>query len=222
MCGRFALFTPASKIAEIFDAIEPLEVAPRWNVPPTDAIVAVIANDAGVRRLGLVRWGLVPFFLKDKKGPPLINARAETLLTKPTFRSAFASRRCLVPADGFYEWEKVGKERRGWFICRKDREPFAMAAIYETIKDDAGARSGSAAVITCEANELVAPIHDRMPVILPRPAWVGWLDRADHDAEHWLAQLKPFPGGEMLRYRVGPLVNSVVNDTPECAVEVPC
>lgn len=222
MCGRFALFTPASRIAEIFDAIEPLDVAPRWNVPPTDPIVAVIANDAGVRRLGLVRWGLQPFFLKDKKGPPLINARAETLLAKPMFRSAFAARRCLVPADGFYEWEKVGKERRGWFFGRKDREPLAMAAIYETIKDEAGERHGSAAVITCGANELVAPIHDRMPVILPRSEWAGWLDRSDQDAEHWLAHMVPLPASQMRRFRVGPAVNSVKNDTPECAEEITC
>lgn len=222
MCGRFALFTPASRIAEIFDAIEPLDVAPRWNVPPTDPIVAVIATETGARRLGLVRWGLVPFFLKDKKGPPLINARAETLLTKPMFRSAFAARRCLVPADGFFEWQKVGKERRGWFITRKDREPFAMAAIYETIKDDAGARHGSAAVLTCGANELVAPIHDRMPVILAASDWSGWLDRSDHDAEHWLAKLVPLPAEEMVRYRVGPAVNSVKHDTPDCVEEVSC
>jgi putative SOS response-associated peptidase YedK len=219
MCGRFALYTPAARIAEIFEVVEPLDVAARWNVPPTDPIVAVMIARDGQRRMGMVRWGLQPFFLKDKKGPPLINARAETLVSKPMFRSAFSDRRCLVPADGFYEWERVGKERRGWFIGRKDREPFAMAALYETVKDEAGERHGSAAIITCEANELVAPIHDRMPVILPRSEWAAWLDRSDHDVEYWLSKLKPLPSADLIRYRVGPAVNSVKNDIPECAAE---
>lgn len=215
MCGRFALYTPASRIAEIFDLIEPIDLTPRYNVAPTNQIPIVIASDSG-RKLGMVRWGLQPFFLKDKPGPPLINARAETLLQKPMFRRPLTHHRCLVPADGFFEWERVGKVRKPWLFAMADGDVFAMAGLWESTRGDDGARQSSVAIITTDSNALVVPIHDRMPVIVHRDDWSAWLDRDNVDAEGWIAKLVPFPAEAMRAVRVDPRVNNVKNDDSGC------
>lgn len=215
MCGRFALYAPASRIAEIFDLIEPVDLSPRYNIAPTDQIPIVVASEAG-RKLGLVRWGLQPFFLQGKSGPPLINARAETLLQKPMFRRPLAQQRCLVPADAFYEWERVGKERKPWMFAMRDDSVFAMAGLWESTRDEDGARKGSVAVITTGSNSLVGKIHDRMPAIVHRDDWSAWLDRDNVDPEPWIAKLVPFPAEAMIARRVDPRVNNVKNDDLAC------
>lgn len=215
MCGRFALYTPASRIAEVFEVLDPVDDLPaRFNVAPTDPVPVVLENKEGVRKLGMVRWGLIPWFQKDAppKGPPLINARAETVATKPAFRDAFRRKRCLVPADGFYEWRKDGKERLPYLFRRKDHGLLALAGVWDSFTNADGERVGSCAVLTTDANALVAPLHDRMPAILHPGDWAEWLSRDEADFDRWRDRLAPYPAEEMERIRVDKRVNSVKND----------
>jgi putative SOS response-associated peptidase YedK len=189
---------------------------PRYNVAPTQLVPAVRQED-GKRRLVTLRWGLIPSWAKDAKiGYRLINARADTVAAKPSFRSAFKRRRCLVPADGFYEWKRSGTLKQPFFIHRKDEEPFAFAGLWEgweNPEDDKEVQSCS--LITTEANELMAPIHDRMPVILPVSAYDRWLD-PDEPVNDLQSPLKPYPADEMAAYPISTYVNSPKNQGPKC------
>jgi putative SOS response-associated peptidase YedK len=178
----------------VFDA--PL-FEPRYNVAPTQTVPIVKTKDAGWES-ALVRWGLIPAWARDAKiGYRLINARADTVATKPSFRSAFKRRRCLVPADGFYEWQKAGKGKQPFYIHRKDEEPFAFAGLWEAWENpEDGKEIQSCSLVTTEANALMAPIHDRMPVILDSATCDRWLD-ADEPANDLLRLLKPFPREEL-------------------------
>ena len=182
----------------------------RYNIPPTADVPVVRQND-GVRQLKLMRWGLLPSWTKDPMAmPPLFNARADTVATKPSFRSAYKKRRCIVPASGFYEWRKEGKERWPLYFQRTDERPLAFVGLWEAWGD-----VESCTIITTEANELMAPIHNRMPVILARNDYDVWLDPDATDLGYLLATC---PADELKCHPVDRIVNKVGNDGPECIV----
>jgi putative SOS response-associated peptidase YedK len=216
MCGRFLLLTSGKDIAEAFDLSGFPELAPRYNIAPTQPVAAVRAGEAG-RELVRLRWGLVPPWSRDTKQAP-INARSETAADKPMFRAALRKRRCLVPASGFYEWAALAGEKRKQPYCfrpRDERRPFAFAGLWERWEGPDGPVE-SCCILTTGANELVRPVHDRMPVILPRQHWAEWLDPALQEAGGVVPLLRPYPADAMRAYPVGPLVNNPRNNLPEC------
>ena len=225
MCGRYVSATPAQQLAEEFhvDAIKADDLPAKFNVAPTDQIYAVAISREGMRQLGTFKWGLVPSWAKDPSiGNRMINARAETVSSKPAFRRLLEKRRCILPADGFYEWQRLGsgktQRKQPFFIRRRDGKPMALAGLWEVWKprDDADADwLRSATIITGEPNELVARIHDRMPVILAEDAWDAWLDPTNNKVEDLLELLVPYPAELMEAYPVDTQVNSVQNDGPE-------
>lgn len=215
MCGRFVAATPASDLARYLDVDEIVaeEREPSWNVAPTDEVLAV-AERRGGRALGSFRWGLVPSWAKDPSiGARMINARAETLAKK--FRPAFERRRCLVPADGFYEWEKLpdGK-RQPYYFHRADGAPLTFAGLWEFWRDPRNAEIElrTCTIITTDANDIVRPVHDRMPAVLAPSDWARWLDRDQHDVESLAPLLRPADGRQFEMYPVGTAVNSVRNN----------
>ncbi len=226
MCGRFVSATPIDVLARYFDVdIDDVAVPAlpaRYNIAPTDE-VAVVVRTAARRRLEALRWGLLPFWAKDpRSGAKMINARAGTLAVNNAYRRAFRARRCLVPADGFYEWKRVpGRARtQPVYIRRADGEPMAMAGLWERWRppdrrDDGTATVRSCTIVTGEPNELVADVHDRMPVLLPRPAWDAWLDPDNHDLEALAGLLVPAPAALLVLHPVSSAVNHVGAEGPE-------
>lgn len=220
MCGRFTLVSPFVAVAERFRLAEPAGLRPRYNIAPGQEILCVLGD--GKNRLESLRWGLIPSWAKDPAiGNRLINARAETLAEKPSFRQAFARRRCLVVADGFYEWRSAGKRKVPVYIFLKSRTPFGFAGLYETWKAPDGTVIRTCTIITTEANDLLRPIHDRMPVILPERVEGDWLDPAETRLERLQSLLRPFPPDEMDAYEVTPVVNNAAHDTPDCILPAP-
>jgi putative SOS response-associated peptidase YedK len=214
MCGRFSLFTPAPDLARLFDLAGFPELAPRYNIAPTQPVAAVRAGEAG-RELVRLRWGLVPPWSRDTRQAP-INARSETAASKPTFRAALKRRRCLVPASAFYEWSAAGGRSKQPYCFRpRDERPFAFAGLWERWEGPDGPVE-SCAILTTEANDLVRPVHDRMPVIVPQLHWAAWLDRDAQDAAALVPLLRPYPADAMRTYPVGQLVSNPRNDVPEC------
>lgn len=216
MCGRFVSSSDANDIAAYFGASPRSELLldPSYNVAPSNDVYVIIDSDAGERRLDAYHWGLVPRWAKDPKiGNRLINARAESVADKPAFRSALKRRRCIVPADGFYEWKKLaaGKRKQPYYVHRPDGEPFAFAGLWEEWRGPDGTPLRSCTIITCDANETMAPIHDRMPVILPPGAWDTWLDPANHDVPALDKLLVPAPPALLVARTVSTDVNSVRN-----------
>jgi putative SOS response-associated peptidase YedK len=220
MCGRYTLSTPLPVLEERFQfQAGDLPYQPRYNIAPTLEVLTVTQNSP--RRGQLMRWGLVPSWAKDTKiGAKMINARAEGLTESPAFRTALTKRRCLVLADGFYEWRKEGNVRVPLLYVLKSREPFAFAGLWAVWKDPSGKWLRSCAIVTTDANELVAKVHNRMSVILSEEAERIWLDPASQDPRVLLGVLTPFPGGSMDGYEVSPLVNSVKNEGQELAAPV--
>jgi len=216
VCGRYVIKSPSAKLKVKFQIDDAPLFEPRYNVAPTQLVPAV-RQEGGKRRLTMLRWGLIPSRAKDAKiGYRLINARADTVATKPSFRSAFKRRRCLVPADGFYEWKRDGKVKQPYFIHRKDEEPFAFAGLWEGWENpEDGKEVQSCSLITTEANELMAPIHDRVPVILAESAHDRWLDE-DEPVSDLQALLKPYPADEMAAYTISIYVNNPMNQGPKC------
>jgi putative SOS response-associated peptidase YedK len=220
MCGRFTLRTPARDLVEIFELLREPELFPRYNIAPTQN-VAVIRQDGKSRELSLMRWGLVPTWSKDPKaGPPLINARAETVATKPSFRTAFKRRRCLIPADGFYEWQKQtdSKTKIPHYIRMAKDRAFAFAGLWETWHGNDGSALDSCTIVTTDANDLMLPLHDRMPVILPEENFAQWLDPKNENVPELEALLRPYSPTEMTAFPISTLVNSPRNERPECIV----
>jgi putative SOS response-associated peptidase YedK len=218
MCGRFLNRTPASETARIFGTSGPVPNLPaRYNIAPTQTVLTVRHDaESGTRRLDLLRWGLVPFWAKDLKiGAQCINAKAETVAEKPAFREAFKHRRCLIPADGFYEWLKSGGTKVPHAIVPLEGQ-FAFAGLWERWKDRASGETVlSCSIVTGRPNALVAPIHDRMPAILPEAAWPLWLGEAPADRAALTAILeRPYPAERMRAYPVSVKVNNVRNDEP--------
>ncbi len=215
MCGRYSLIVDLGELARRFefdgdwDAFER-----RYNIAPTQDVLTVVGGEP--RRGGYMRWGLIPFWAKDKSiGSRMINARAETVAEKPLFRNALRRRRCLVLADGFYEWQKLGKQKRPMRIVMRSGEPFAFAGLWETWRDPQGDVIPSCAIITTSANDTLSPIHDRMPVILPRDLEDLWLDDTVNDPNALTSVLTPYDDDAMEAYEVSTLVNSARNDVPE-------
>ena len=215
MCGRFAQKSPAKKVASKFKVEEVPPLAERYNVAPAQAVLAV-RDGADAREATFLKWGLVPRWAKDPAiGNRLINARAETVAEKPSFREAFARRRCLVPVDGFYEWSRRGDRKRPFYFHMRDGEPFAVAGLWERW-EGGGEMLETCTLLTTEANELLAPHHDRMPVIVRPEDYDLWLDAGVRRAELLQPLLRSYPYGEMSAYEVSPLVNSPSNDSPRC------
>jgi putative SOS response-associated peptidase YedK len=181
MCGRFAFYSPAEATAALFGAAGAPAVAPRYNIAPTQDIAAIRQNEAGAREFVFLRWGLVPFWAKDASiGNRMINARLETAAEKPAYRAAFRRRRCIVPADGFYEWRRVGDAKTPYFISLENGQPFAIAGLWERWVDKGtGEELQTATLLTTAANEFMLRLHDRMPVILDPVATDCWLDGDD-------------------------------------------
>jgi putative SOS response-associated peptidase YedK len=221
MCGRYTLTVDAAVLAELF-AIEPLtELGPRYNIAPTQKVPIVRPGAGGRREWATVRWGLIPSWAKEPTiGARLINARAETAADKPSFRAAFKHRRCLVPADGFYEWVKIGDGKRPHHIRFVDRRPFAFAGLWERWSPAQGEAVESCTILTTSPNELIARLHDRMPVIVPRARFAEWLAESPLDAGAAAALLAPFPADGMEAVPVSARVSSPRNDDPGCLAEV--
>ncbi len=216
MCGRYTLTTPIEELLDVFDVPEVgFEHRPRYNIAPTQNAPVLATDDEG-RKIGLLRWGLIPFWADDPSiGNRLINARSETASSKPAFRSAFRNRRCLVLADGFYEWRKEDGGKVPYWIHRSDRGAFTMAGLWERWEPDEGEPVFTFTILTRDALPELEPIHPRMPVILEEARRDGWLDpRADADALDEL--LDAPPAGELDFHPVSTVVNSPRNDGPEC------
>jgi putative SOS response-associated peptidase YedK len=222
VCGRFVLMTVGRDIAEHFQLSEEPELEPRYNVAPTQ-MVAVVRLDAETarRELRLLKWGLIPFWAKDTTiGSRLINARAETAADKPAFRAALKYRRCLVPADGFYEWKHRDKKRQPYFFGSADKKPFAFAGLWERWEGPHVEAIESCTVLTTDSNELLQPIHDRMPVILKAEDYDLWLDPTVTKPELLKHLLKPYQSEEMTGYPVTSMVNKAAYESPDCIKSV--
>ena len=217
MCGRFTIAIEALDLQEEFGIPEmPSDWTLRYNVAPTQPVAVLM--DAKVRKIEYLRWGLIPTWAKDISiGNKLINARAETITEKPSFRSAFLKRRCLILADGFFEWQRK-LDRKGsstpFRFQRKDGKPFALAGIWETWHASEQETIQSCAIITCSPNELVATVHDRMPVMFSGQNCWNWLEW--NSPVELQTLLVPYPAEQMVAYEVGRSINDVNNDNPEC------
>lgn len=217
MCGRFTLRTSANEVADVFEVPAPIQLTFRFNIAPTQDIAAVRLDDAGARELVMLRWGLIPSWAKDASmGNTTVNARADSVASKPAFRAAFKRRRCLIVADGFYEWQKSAdsKHKQPYYMTLENGL-FGIAGLWEGW-DGPDGRVESCTLITTDANSLMAPIHDRMPVILPRETWPLWLDTAVQDADVLTGLLQPLPAERMRATPVSTLVNSSRNEHPDC------
>jgi putative SOS response-associated peptidase YedK len=220
MCGRFALWTLVRALMEEFGLEEAnFEPEPRYNIAPTQRVAAVV-REGGRDRLVGMRWGFVAPWAKEASGIAPINARAETVAEKPTFRAAFRQHRCLLPADAFYEWRKVGDRKVPMLVRMGSRKPFGLAGIYGTWRGPDGTEVVSCAIVTTSANELMASIHDRMPFIVPRDARAIWLDPEVRDPARLQPLMRPYPSSEMEAYQVSREVNSPSHDHPGLAKSV--
>jgi len=218
MCGRFILKTPFSELVRLYNLTNSVNLAPRYNVAPTQDVAVVRSSADQGRTLTMVRWGLVPWWAKDlKMGASMINAKAETIATKPAFREAFQSRRCIVPADGFYEWKKLdAKRKQPYAIMPRESGLFSFAGLWERWRDKAsGETVQSCTIITTEPNELCAPIHNRMPAILPERAWERWLGEKPASSAELQALLISYPADAMTAFPIGSRVGNVNNEGPE-------
>lgn len=223
MCGRYSLKTSAHLLAERFHLPKIPSLTPRFNIAPSQPIAIVRVppapdnQQAEGRELTLARWGLIPGWAKDAaSGAQPINAKAETAAEKPMFRDAFRRRRCLIPADGFYEWRQEDKRKQPVYICMKDREPFAFAGLWEHWENQDGQAIESCTILTTEPNDLLKPIHNRMPVILDSKDYDLWLDPDVRDAGKLCALLGPYHPEDMAAFPVNLRVNNPRNDDPAC------
>ncbi|MBN2328715.1 MAG: SOS response-associated peptidase [Candidatus Omnitrophica bacterium] len=217
MCGRFSLISSEELIKKIF-RLNRAPLQRRFNIAPSqDAPVIRITHDCGDREMVWMRWGLVPSWAKDPSiGSRMINAKSETLFDKPSFRKAARVRRCLIPADGFFEWKKEKNAKQPYYIHLRDESPFAMAGLWEVWKAEDGGLLETCTIITTDANELILPIHNRMPAILPAEACGVWLDPDRQDPETLQPLLRPYDAHEMALRPVSRAVNNPRNDDPSC------
>ena len=227
MCGRYNLRTPMAELAELFDALpvadwESWWIRPRFNIAPTQTVPVIRVNH-GQRRISGLRWGLIPFWAKDSSiGSRMINARAETIAVKPAFRSAFKRRRCVVPVDGFFEWQKRGQAAKQPFhIMSRNEKPLALAGIWESWTDKDRETVESVAIVTTQPNELMARLHDRMPVILSSEVMSRWLDPDFDDTARLEEDLVPCDPHLLRCDPVSKLVNNPRNDSEECVRALP-
>jgi putative SOS response-associated peptidase YedK len=234
MCGRFTLATPAAEWAALFELDEVPDFEPRYNIAPTQEIPVVRADPEARRRrrrpetegggrdrgpgreFALLRWGLVPHWTKELgSGPPLINARSETVAERPSFRDSYNERRCLVVADGFYEWQPAGRRKQPYWIGLRDRRPFAFAGLWDQWRTPEGQILDSCTILTTDTNDALRDLHDRMPVILDPKDHDLWLDL---ETVPWELEslLRPYPPERIAFFPVSTRVNWVDNDDPEC------
>jgi putative SOS response-associated peptidase YedK len=220
MCGRFSLTLTADQLSLAFPWLNvPRQIEPRYNIAPSQP-VAVVANN-NRHELDFFQWGLVPSWAKDPSiGNRMINARAETLAEKPSFRAAYRRRRCLILADGFYEWSSdPGRAAKvPYYLRLASSDPFAFAGLWEDWRAPDGSQLLSCTIITTRPNELVAPIHNRMPAILAPDAYDRWLSPDDEPAERLQPLLGPYPADDLVAYPVSRVVNNPANDVPECVL----
>jgi putative SOS response-associated peptidase YedK len=217
MCGRFTLTAPAEVLKDLFPLFDMPDLQPRYNIAPTQPVVAVRHLPQAARpEFVRLRWGLVPHWADDLKiGYRLINARADSAAVKPAFRSAVRQRRCLILADGFYEWQKLPDGKQPYRIRLKDGKPFAFAGLWDRWHKEAEPVE-SCTILTTDANDLMRPLHDRMPVILDRTAFERWLDPTLQDPAEVQALLRPFPSEVLQAYPVSTHVNNAKNEDPAC------
>jgi putative SOS response-associated peptidase YedK len=216
MCGRFVQYSDPEIYARHFDTPTLFDVEPRYNLAPTQPVLVVRKTKAGTRELVPLRWGLIPSWSKGpESGYSMINARAETVDSKPAYRTAFKHRRCLIPTEGFYEWKKEGRTKTPFLVRRKDGEPFAMAGLWERWHGKDGETIESCTIIVTEANALVQELHDRMPVILAPEDYAAWLDPENKDAEGLRKMLRPAEPKAWALREVSRKVNSPKNDSPD-------
>jgi putative SOS response-associated peptidase YedK len=213
MCGRFSLAVTPDELAKFFDLDEVPDFPARYNIAPSQPIAVILkTSDQPERHFRLMRWGLIPAWAKDPAiGNRLINARAETVAEKPSFRAAFKRRRCLIPASGFFEWQKTKAGKQPFYFRPQDEGLFAIAGLWESWQE-----IETCTILTTAANELLQPIHERMPVILNPADYDQWLDWQTQDTEALQALLKPFLADQMLAYPVSKRVNNATIDNPEC------
>ena len=220
MCGRYNLISNLTVLGRAVPVRRhSTDAGSRYNIAPTQDVLTVVGGES--RRAGFMRWGLIPFWAKDRSiGSRMINARAETVADKPSFRDGFRRRRCLVLADGFYEWQRTGSGKRPMRVAMRSGEPLAFAGIWSMWKDPEDNSIPTCAIVTTSANELLRLIHHRMPAILPREMEGFWLDRSNQDTTELRSVLTPYPDDAMEAYEVSTLVNSVANDAPELITHV--
>ncbi len=220
MCGRFSRKATLQAIVDEFEIAEVNgEFVPSYNIAPGQDVAVILKNDT--RKLGLLKWGLIPSWSKDPKiGNRMINARAETLAEKPSFKHPVRRKRCLIVADGFYEWKKEGKQKIPMYIFLKDQKPFVFAGLWDTWTSPEGKKVSTCTIITTEPNKFMEKIHNRMPVILPRDHIDIWLNREVQDEHRVLPLLKPYPEKEMDAYEVSRMVNSPKNNSPQVIQKV--
>lgn len=220
MCGRYTLAADPADLMETFPELTLLDnLTPRYNITPSQDVAVVANNDQN--RLDFFLWGLIPSWAKDPTiGNRMINARAESLVEKPSFRTAYRRRRCLILADGFYEWrQEVGrKSKTPMYIQLTSGQPFAFAGLWEIWRSVDERTIRSCTIITTTPNELMGPIHNRMPVILIPESYDQWLDPSEQDLDRLNGLLKPYPASRMKTYPVSPLVNNPKNDSPACII----
>ena len=215
MCGRYTVTTTPEVLRALFRYEEQPNFPPRYNIAPTQPIAIVRLVD-GKRHFALVRWGLLPSWVKDPKTfTLLINARGESAAEKPAFRAAMKRRRCLIPADGFYEWQAAGDRKRPFYVRAKSGAPLAFAGLWETWTGPNGEELETAAIVTTRANRTLSPIHERMPVIVPPEAFDLWLDGASVDGTTAAALIQPAPDGQLEAYEISTAVNRTANDNPK-------
>lgn len=217
MCGRYTLRARLNQLLQIFAAESTIEITPRYNVAPTQTVpVLRLDQQSNTREIVLMKWGLIPSWAKDAAiGHKMINARSETVDEKPAYRAAFKRRRCLVLADGFFEWQKQGSKKQPYLFQKKGGTPYGYAGLWETWKHG-DQPIESCTIITTQANELVEDVHDRMPVILQDRHHENWLNHEYDHIERLKAMLEPYPANKMERYPVSSMVGSPQNDKPEC------
>ncbi len=219
MCGRFSL-TDIGSIFSRFGVIISKDInkkiTPHYNIAPTQKIPVIYQDNNQENRIEFMKWGLVPFWAKDPKiGHKMINARAETLTQKPSFKHLLKSKRCLVPSSGFYEWKRIDKRKVPYYIGIKNNKTFSFAGLYDNWKDSVGYELITFTIITTNSNNTLKPIHNRMPVILEREFEEDWLDAKTHDFDSLKQMLKPYPDDKMIAYAVSYEVNNPSNDNPE-------
>lgn len=220
MCGRFVITSSPEAIRQLFGYAQQPNFPSRFNIAPTQP-VPVITMENGIRQFGLMRWAFLPAWVKDPRNfSVLINARAETITEKPAFRNAIRRRRCLIPADGYYEWRPDDKLKRPLFIHPRDGQPIAFAAVWETWSGPNGEEVDTVAIVTTEASEDLRVLHHRMPVVIPPDAFEFWLDCRVETEQSPLGLLKPAPQGTFDWYEVSMAVNRVANDDESLTMRI--
>jgi putative SOS response-associated peptidase YedK len=221
MCGRFTLTRLEHKLADVFDIQDVPEWQAQFNVAPTQTVITVLHHSEHNRVFELLHWGLIPSWSKDPSiASKLINARSETVAEKPSFRSAFKKRRCLIIADGFYEWQRTEGKKQPFYFQVQGKQPFGFAGLWEEWHSSEGEQINTCTILTTSANSLMAPVHDRMPVILKPEDYNLWLDPQVQDSRKVQPLLQPFPAEAMTAYPVSTIVNSPKNNKPECIAPV--